>query len=166
MFIVGKVLKPQGVKGEVKVEIITSFPERFTTLNEVFLKNKDQWNACRIENVRISGNFAYIKFADINSRDLAEKLRNEYLHIPDDDLKELGEDEYYIHDLIDLDVFDEDGDCLGTITDVENYKSNDIYVVQSPNGEQHMIPAIKDFIKEIDLSANKMIIRRIEGLIE
>ncbi len=166
MYIVGKVLKPQGIRGEIKVEIITSFPEHFTTLKEVFLNKNDQWQTCQIDHVRIKSKFAYIRFRGMQTRDQAEELRNQYLYIPDQELQELAENEYYIHDLIGLEVFDESGLYLGEICDVETYVSHDVYVLKTADGEQHLIPAVRDFIRKIDLKNGKIIIRRIEGLIE
>ncbi|MBN2424336.1 MAG: 16S rRNA processing protein RimM [Calditrichaceae bacterium] len=166
MYIVGKILKPQGIKGELKVEIITSFPDHFTGLKELFVKRDNHWQTCLVENIRIEGRFAYIRFLDVESRNDAEKLRGQFLYIPAEKLKELKEDEYYIHDLIDLEVFDDAGVRLGKIIGVENYQSNDAYVLETETGESYLIPAVKDFIREINLSSKKMIINRINGLID
>jgi len=164
MFVVGKVLKPQGIDGSVKVEIITSFPEHFLDLKQVFILKENTKQAYSIEHVRLSNRFVFIKFAGVNSIEQAEALRNQYLYIEEKDLTPLGEDEYYVHDLLGLKVFDEQGNYHGIISDVWSYTANDVYVVKTETGAELLLPAIKSVIKKIDRKAGKMIIHLMEGL--
>jgi len=166
MYLVGKVLKPQGIKGEIKAEIITSFPGHFTKLKQLYINEGDRWTAWSVESVRLTGRFVYIKFAHLHSRDEAEKLRNRELYIEQADLLPLDEDAYYIHELIGLNVENEAGRILGSIVDVESYPANDVYVMRSESGKEELIPAVKDVVLSINLDAGKMIIREIEGLFD
>ncbi len=166
MFLVGRVLRPQGIKGEVKAEIITSFPEHFKELRQLYIKEDDRWQAWSVEAVRLTGHFVYIKFTDLHSRNDAEKLRNRELYIEQDDLTPLEEDAYYIHDLIGLVAENESGQRLGVITAVEKYPANDVYVVRGDHGREYLIPAIKDVILNIDTQSGRMIIREMEGLFD
>jgi 16S rRNA processing protein RimM len=166
MFIIGKVLKPQGNKGEVKVEIITSFPEHFVSLDSVYIEENENWQAYPIESARLTGRHVFLKFVNIDSIDQAETLRNKYLYIEKDELSSLAENEFYIHDLIGMQVFDESGNCLGEIKDVESYPANDVYVVDSPEGYKLNIPAIQDVVKSVDKEENKMIIHIMDGLFD
>ncbi|MGD9897971.1 MAG: ribosome maturation factor RimM [Calditrichaceae bacterium] len=165
MYVIGKFIKPQGIKGELKAEIITSFPERFTGLKKVYINEKES-QAYSIESVRLSDRFVFIKLKDINTREEAESLRNEYLYIPDDELKDLDEDEYYIHDLLGIKIYDEQDVLLGELIDVESISSNDIYTMKSVDGREFMIPAIKDVILEVDITKKTMKIRNLEGLLD
>lgn len=166
MFIVGKILKPRGLKGFVKVEVITSFPEHLKQLKEMFIKAGTDWVPYSVQAVQLEEKFAYLKFAEISSADEAEKLRNQFLYIPQDQLTLLQEHEFYIHDLIGLQVFDEQNNLLGQIVDVESYASNDVYVLENSQGRQHLIPAIKDIVKQVDVSAKRMVIHLLDGLLD
>jgi 16S rRNA processing protein RimM len=165
MYIVGKILKPQGIKGEVKVEIITSFPEHFEKLTTVFIEN-ETFQTYLIEHLRMSDRFVFIKFEGVDSRNDAGLLRNKYIYIPEDELTELNADEFYIHDLIGMKVYNENASLLGEISKVETFSSSDIYIVKDLKGNEYMIPAVKDIIKSIDLEKKQMIIRQIDGLLD
>ncbi|MHB2150923.1 ribosome maturation factor RimM [Calditrichota bacterium LG25] len=166
MFVVGKVLKPQGINGSVKVEIITSFPEHFMDLKKVYVQKENKKQAYSIEQVRLSNRFVFIKFAEVNSIEEAETLRNQYLYITGDELMPLGEDEYYIHDLLGLKVFDEAGTYLGVIKDVLTYTANDVYVLHTEDGREVLLPAIKSVVKKVDVQAGVMTIHLMEGLFD
>ena len=165
MYIVGKVLKPKGLKGELKVEIITSFPEHFQELAEVSVKNGLEWQTYSLKAVRLGDRFAFIKLAGIDSIEQAEMLRNQFLYISEADLTYLDEDEFYVHDLIGLSVCDEQGNELGSIVDVESYNSNDVYVLEGTDGKEYLLPAAKDFVLAVDIKSKKMTIRLVEGLL-
>ncbi len=166
MYTIGRIVKPQGIKGEVKIEIITSFPEHFLDFDELFIDINSKLQAYSIESVRLSDRFVYIKFDGVNDRDEAEFLRNKDLLIPVDKLMQLEKDEFYIHDLIGMNVFNEKGTLLGEIVDVVSHKSNDIYVMKNLKNEEILIPAVKDIIQDIDKSARKIVIHAIDGLLD
>jgi len=166
MYIIGKIAKPQGIKGEVKVEIITSFPEHFLDLDELFIDFDGNLQTYSIESARVSNRFVYVKFNGVNDRNGADLLRNKNLLIPGDKLMPLEKDEIYVHDLIGMDVFNEDDTRLGKIIDVVSNESSDIYVLKNMNDKEFLIPAVKDIVKDIDKSARKIVIHVIEGLLD
>jgi 16S rRNA processing protein RimM len=166
MFTIGKIAKPQGIKGEVKVEIITSFPEHFFDLDELIIDTDGSLQAYSIESVRLSDKFAFIKFKDIHDRNTAETLRNKKLLIPENELMQLEQDEFYIHHLIGMDVYNEDSVLLGKIEDVVQNLSGDTYVMRNQNNVEILIPAVKDFIREINLDENRITIHVIDGLLD
>jgi 16S rRNA processing protein RimM len=166
MYIIGKILKPQGRHGEVKAEIITSFPEHFCKLGAVFIKKTKDWLSYSVDDVRLTDKFVFIKLAGIDSIDQAEQLRGEYLYVPEDDLENLSDSEYYIHDLIGMQVYDQKDILLGEIMDVEMFPANDVYTVKLLDGSLHTIPAVSDVVKGVNIEQNKMIIRVLDGLFE
>lgn len=166
MYLVGRVIKPRGLKGELKVKIITSFPGHFEKLESLFVKQKDIWQAYSVIQAKLSGRFVYLKFKDVNSVEQAEQLRNAELGIEQQQLVELEQDEYYVHDLIGLQVFDEQDLLLGTLTDVETYPGNDVYVVQAEDGREYLIPAIQKVIKQVNIKTNRLTIHVMEGLLD
>ncbi len=166
MYIVGKVLKPQGIQGEVKAVIITSFPEHFAELKHVHVNINDNWQTYSIAYTRVSNRFVFIKFEELNSISEAEILRDRFLYIPEAELTALQDGEYYIHDLIGISVYDENEKLIGTIADVEQYSGNDVYLVKNSTDQEFRIPAIRQVIKEIDTGRKKVIICVIEGLLD
>lgn len=166
MYAVGKILKPRGLKGEVKVEIITSFPEHFESLQTVYLHNKNSWQPLSVSGVSFKKNAVYLTFKEVGSLEEAEKLRGYYLYIPKDDLIDLAQDEFYVHDLIGMHVVDDQGRQRGQIVDVESYAGNDVYILQDPDGKQHLIPAVKDVVIKVDQQLRQITIHVIDGLLD
>ncbi len=165
MFVVGKIVKPQGIRGEVKAKIITSFPEHFKELTTLYVDNNG-YQAYSVDHVRISDRFVFIKFEGVDSRSDAEALRNMYLYIPEEELRELEADSFYVHDLIGVQVLSEQGRLLGRIKDVNSYAGNDVYTIEDDEGAEHMIPAIKDIVIDVDIQKKTMTIRLLDGLFE
>lgn len=164
MYLIGYVLKPQGIRGEVKVDPVSPNPERFKNLAKVYLKN-EELTAYSIENVRLSNRFVFLKFSEVNTRDDAELLRNCEVLIDKEDLIKLSPGEFFIHDLVGCKVFTEGGDLLGKIVDVMQISSNDVYVVMNQTGQELLVPAINDVIKLVDVKHKKIIIHLLEGML-
>jgi len=166
MYLIGYILKPQGLKGEVKIEPVTPYLNRFDRLERVFLKIKDKKQTYSIQSVRFSKRFVYIKFSEINSLDNAELLRKAEVLIEEKDLIQPDKDEYFIHDLIGCQVISEENDVLGILSDVVQMSSNDVYVVENKEGSEILIPATKEVVKQVNVGQKKIIIHLLEGLID
>lgn len=119
-----------------------------------------------IEKVRFAKSFVYIKFKDIQSRNDTETLRNKYLYIPETELYHLEDDEFYHHQIIGLDVFSEEGLYIGKIIDVETYPENDMFVIMGENKSTHLVPVVKELIKDIDIESQKVTIKVLDGLLD
>jgi 16S rRNA processing protein RimM len=165
MYLIGNVLRAQGIKGEVKVAAASPRPERFKLLKKVYLK-KDNVQTYSIETVRLVQGFVYIKFKEITTRTEAESLRGAEILIEQQDLIQLQQDEYFIHDLIGCRVLSEEGIYIGEIIDVLQLSSNDVYVLQSDTGKEILIPAVKEVIKKITPESKQIIIHLLEGLLD
>ncbi|MBM3156698.1 MAG: 16S rRNA processing protein RimM [Chloroflexi bacterium] len=159
--IVGRILAPWGIKGEVKVEVITDFPELFAPCNLVYLDSRP----FEIESCRPHKQFLVLKLASVDSIEAAEKLRECDLTIPRSGLPELPEGQYYTFQLIGLDVVTTGGERLGHIADIMTTAGNDVYIVEGKCGEI-LIPAIEDVVKSIDLKKGTIVIEAIEGLLD
>lgn len=166
MYLIGYILKPQGLKGEVKVEPVTSYLDRFNRLENVSLHIKNIKRTYTIENVRISDRFVFLKFSEIDSRNDAELLRNAEVYIGEKDLIKPAKDEYFVHDLIGCQVISENDEVLGTLNEVVQMRSNDVYVVENKEGGQILIPATKEIVKQINVDQKQIIIHLLEGLID
>lgn len=165
LFSIGKIVAPHGVRGDVRIIPWTDFPERFFNLKSVFLDNRNL--KLDVERVKASNKFFLIKFKDYDSMDKAETLRNKILMVEKEDLVDLPEGHYYIFDIIGLSVYTEEKEFLGTVKDVLETGSNDVYVVEKDNLEEEtskknqplLIPALKEVVKKIDLEDKIMIVK-------
>ncbi len=161
---VGKVLKPQGVKGELKVEPLTRSPERFLELEKVFSDARGN-KELKICGVRFQKNLVFLKIEGIDSIEGAEQLRNKLLFIPASWRKELPRGEYYIYELIGIEVFTGNGERLGTLKEVMSLPGNDVFLVEKED-EEILIPALKKVVKKVDLDRGQMEVELLPGLRE
>lgn len=162
---IGKIVAPFGLRGAVKVRSLSDVPDRFVSLESVYLG--PEYTRHTIEVVRPhKGEIYILKFSGVNNADAAESLRNRAMYIPLDQLAELPTDSYYQHDIIGLSVITLSGRKLGVISDIIVTGSNDVYVIAAPSGKQLLIPAIKQIIKQVDLLRKVMYIDPIEGMID
>ena len=162
---IGQIVNTNGLKGVVKVNPFTDDISKFEDLKYVYIQLKNELKKVKIEQVRYNKNQVLLKLEGIDSIEEAEKYRNFYLKTEKESQEDLGEDTYYILDLIGLDVYSDKNEYLGKIEDVFPTGSNDVYVVKDNLGKQILIPAIADVVKEVDLKNKKMTINLIPGLI-
>ena len=161
---IGQIVNTNGLKGVVKVNPFTDDISKFEDLKYVYIQLKNELKKVKIEQVRYNKNQVLLKLEGIDSIEEAEKYRNFYLKTEKESQEDLGEDTYYIVDLIGLDVYSDKNEYLGKIEDVFPTGSNDVYVVKDNLGKQILIPAIADVVKEVDLKNKKMTINLIPGL--
>lgn len=161
---VGKIVNTHGLKGEVKIVTWTDYPEVFEDLEYVFAKKKTEEIKLNLKNVKYQKNNIIAKFSEINSIEEAETFKNCVLTAERDMLGELPEGVYYIADLIGCEVFSDEGENLGKISDVFNTGANDIYAVSLPQRKDMLIPVTDDTVKSVDIENKKVIVHLIEGL--
>lgn len=159
--LMGKVVNVVGLKGEIKIYSYTDRNERFEELEEIRL-DKDLYT---IENVRYQNRVVILKLEGINDRNEAEKLRNKKVYMDEIELEELPEDTYYVRDLIGVTVQTE-AEVLGTIKDVLQNTAQDLYEVETAEGKKIYIPAVKEFVKEVDMENRIVKVTLPEGLLD
>lgn len=162
---IGQIVNTFGIKGEVKVSPFTDDIRRFDNLKEVYIKTKKDSKIYKIEGVKYHKNMVLIKLQNVDTPEQADMLKNAYLEVDRENAIKLKKDEYFIADLIGLDVYTDEGNLLGKVDDIYNTGANDIYVVKDELGKQVLLPAIKDVIKNIDLENEKIIVHLISGLV-
>ncbi|NLN15092.1 MAG: ribosome maturation factor RimM [Tissierellia bacterium] len=163
--IVGKIINTHGIKGEVKVYPLTDDIERFSDLEKVYIG--DSKKKFHIDRVRYHKGFPIIGFREIQDINEVLPYRDEYIYVDQEDRIVLPEDHYFIHDLIDCSVYDMDNNLIGILKDVIQYTANDVYVVKDEaNRKEYLIPAVKEFVKEVDIENKRIYIDPIEGMIE
>lgn len=185
--VLGKIIKPHGIKGAVKIKSFAESPESFIRIKQIFVDNQDgnpTRSTFNVENAGGMGGKVILKLKELNTREDAEALIGSVITTTRDNLPETNEGEYYWSDLIGLEVYDASGKHFGTIKNVLPTGSNDVYVVeglpdkceerdkskkgninkQSKNKQEKnnlgeiLIPGTHDAVLKIDLSENKMII--------
>ncbi len=163
---IGKALKPWGVKGEVKVQLMTDFPERFKTLQRVHLTSpRGKEIICAVKSVRYASGIPYLRFEGYDTPEKAKEITGWLIQVPREEAVRLPEGVYYRFEIIGMEVFTEDGEKLGTISDIIETGSNDVYVMKRGKKEIYL-PAIAEVVKEIDRKAGRMVIHLVEGLME
>ncbi len=162
---VGVITSTHGLKGEVKVYPTTDDPHRFLELEELVLKHGKMQKELSIEKVRFFKNLAILKFKGLDKIEDVENFRQAELYVTRENAQPLEEGEYYIGDLIDMEVSTEEGELLGRLADVMETGANDVYVIDSPKYGEILIPAIEQCIVDVDIVNSKMIVSLLPGLL-
>lgn len=160
--VVGKIVGVHGIRGEVKVDVLTDFPERFEPGSELLVEGDDLlW---RIVSSRPHKKMLLIRFERIEDRSQAAALSGRYLLVSRESAGSLPEGEYYADELIGLTVLTDKGVDLGEITEVWWTAANEVYVVEGSFGEV-LLPAIADVIQHIDLAKGELVVKLLPGLV-
>ena len=155
---IGEIVRPQGIRGEVKLRAMTSDPGRYARLETVYLLEDGAYRAVRVLGGRAQQGFAYLKLEGVSDRNQAEALRGRAVLVDRAHASELGEDENFVCDLIGLQAVDTQGAPLGTLRDVLTPNAVcDVYVFDTPRGEL-MIPALRRVVREVDLDAGRIVL--------
>lgn len=162
---IGQIVNTFGIKGFVKVNPFVDDILRFDDLEKVYLRRNKEIKELQVEEVKYHKNMVLVKFKGIDKVEDAELLRNFYLEVDRENAIELEEGEYFIADLLGMNVLTEENEQLGKLEDIFNAGSSDIYVVKTEEGKQILLPAISEVVKEINLKENKIIVHLLEGLI-
>jgi 16S rRNA processing protein RimM len=158
----GKIINTHGIKGAVKVESWCDSPYVLADLERVFTEDNGRFKEYEILDASVFKQFVILTLDGVMTIEEAEKMKNQIIYLSRDDI-ELEEGEVFIADLIGLPVIDVDTkEQYGVISDVMNTGASDIYVIKTPNGEA-MMPAVKEFVSEIDLERG-IFVKPIEGM--
>jgi 16S rRNA processing protein RimM len=167
MFEIGIIVKPQGIRGELRVLPTTDDPSRFSLLKEIFIRNKaSEPQKYTLTSARQQKGLVMLTLAEVSDRNAAEALVGGVLVIPDEWALPLGEDEYFVRDLIGMAAHTEDGEPLGKISDVLRTGANDVYIIQPDGEDAFMVPAVKDVIRGVNIAERRITLRLMDGLKE
>ncbi|MFZ5943760.1 MAG: ribosome maturation factor RimM [Bacillota bacterium] len=165
MIKIGQITTTHGYKGEVKVLPLTDDPKRFKKLEYVFLQMPRGYEKAYLEQVRFHQEGLIVKFKEVIDMTSAERLRNIYICITEEQLLKLPEGHYYIFQIIGMDVHEGDT-YLGQVKDIIQTGSNDVYIVQKGTEKEILIPALKEIVKDIDIENRIISVNLPEGLID
>ena len=162
---VGVISSTHGVRGEVKVFPTTDDVKRFKKLKKVILDTGKEQLPLEVEQVKFFKQFAILKFKGIDNINDIEKYKGKRLLVDREHAVKLKKDEYFIADMIGMDVFTEDGELFGALKDVMETGANDVYIIEMSDGKEVLVPAIKQCILDVDIENRKMVIHLLEGLV-
>lgn len=161
---VGVITTTHGIRGEVKVFPTTDDPKRFLDLKNVILDDGKTTLDLEIQNVKFFKNLVILKFKGIDNINDIEKYKKAGLYVTREDAVELEEDEYFIADLIGMDVISDEGEQLGTISDVLQTGANDVYVISSKGQKDLLLPAIHECVLDVNVEERAMKVHLMPGL--
>lgn len=162
-FKIGKITAPVGIKGEIRVYPYTNEITRFSAVKELTVEGEEAVRS--VEKFRVDKNMVVLKLSGIDDRNTSETYRNKNLLVDKEEF-DLDEDVFYADDLIGMEVFDESGNLLGELSDILNKPTQDLYEVSCGDGKSFVIPAVKEFILDVDTEENKMVVHLIDGLMD
>lgn len=165
LIVVGRVVRPHGLRGEMRIHPDTDFPERLSAIRHVtLLKNKESMQAS-VVSIRAHGTAVLLKLESIDTIEAASRWRDAAVAVRREQAAPLEAGRHYISDVLGLRVETEDGQFLGTVTEVLRTGSNDVYVVRGAAGEV-LVPAISTVVLTIDVARSRMIIRPMPGMLD
>ncbi|MFP7232386.1 ribosome maturation factor RimM [Bacillus subtilis] len=168
-FNVGKIVNTHGIKGEVRVISKTDFAEeRYKPGNKLylFMDGHNEPVEVTVNTHRLHKQFHLLQFQERQSLNEAEELKNAIIKVPEEDLGELNEGEFYFHEIIGCEVFTEDGELIGKVKEILTPGANDVWVIGRKGKKDALIPYIESVVKHIDVSEKKIEIELMEGLID
>lgn len=164
---VGVIANTHGLKGEVKVFPTTDDPKRFKTLKEVILDTGKEKRNLTVQSVRFFKNLVIVKFKEYNNINDIEKYKGKDLLVTRENAVPLEEGEYFIADLLNLDVYDDTGERLGFLEDVLQTGANDVYIVKNEETKKEiLLPAIDECILDINIDEGRITVHLMEGLVD
>lgn len=164
---IGKIVNAVALRGEVKVYHYSDYKERFDELDSILLEHKGKYEEYEIEAARYQKEMVILKLKGVSDRNAAEALKERDIYITEADLRELPEDTFYVRDLIGCRALNaEDESQIGIITDVLQNTAQDIYKIELASGKEALIPAVAQFVKEVDTTQKFVKISLIPGFID
>lgn len=164
MLQVGVITDTHGIKGEVKVFPTTDDINRFDVLKKAYIDSKEGLVPVKVNSARYFKQFVILKFKSLNNINDVEKYKKCPLLVTREDAVPLEEGEYYIADIVGIDVVDDNGTKIGVLSEVLQTGANDVYIVKTEDKKEVLIPAIKQCILDVSLEERVMKVHLIDGL--
>ena len=164
---IGLVAGAHGLRGEIKIAILTDDPHRFGVLDRVFVGQEDESSVARaIEGFRLHKGQALLRLEGCHDRTAAEALRGYLVQIPSEEALPLEEGEYYEHQILGLEVWTAAGEHLGELVEIIYTGANDVYVVRpsDANEKDILVPALEDVVLDVDPDAGRLVVELPAGL--
>jgi 16S rRNA processing protein RimM len=166
LYQIARILRGHGIKGEIKFAPINRHFDKLKEETNMYLADRfNRIQEVHIEKLRLTNSEGIVKFKEISDRTEADKFSGGFLLIEKSDLPKLSKHEYYVEDLIGMNVIDETGALRGTLNDVYSQAAYDIYEVLH-DGKKSLVPAVEEFVKGIDIKKKTITMHVIDGLLD
>lgn len=162
--VVGKFRKPHGIQGEIRMSVLTDYPDLISPGKMVYVGPQNQ--AYTIKALRWHGGDLLLSLEELPDRTAVEIFRNVMVSMKSSDIPELPEGEYYLHQLVGMEVVTDQDEVLGNLEEILITGANDVYLVRTPAGKELLLPAIDEVVKEIDLEQGMIRVHLIAGLLD
>jgi 16S rRNA processing protein RimM len=166
--LLGEILRPHGIRGELRLRLMTAYPERIAKLDTIFLDDDPepkQPKPYHVQGMRMNGEYGLLKLREIDDRTQADRFRGLLVFVDIEHAVPLEEGEFYLYQLIGLSVQTADGETLGRLAEVLETGANDVYLVESPRYGEVLIPVTDETIVKTDVQAGVLIVNLPEGLL-
>ena len=157
----GQIVNTHALKGNVRINVFSDDVENIKKYENIYLEENGKYIRYEVLNITFSRNQAIVSFKGIDNKEKADEYRNRYIYINKKDLDILDEDTYYLVDILESEVYevkDDKEECFGKLIEVNQNAPTDIYVIQTDKNHSIMIPAIKEYIKEVDVEKRKIVV--------
>ena len=162
---IGRIGRPVGVRGDVKVYAESCSPERIIGLERIIIRLNSGYRSLRIKGVRQIGGWFRVSIDGIGSPEAAALLSGAEIVVPSSERVTLPGGEYYVDDIVGCLVLSDGGDEVGFVREVWHQPHHDLWVIDGPSGEV-FVPAVREFISEVDLNRHRVVVKWVEGLWE
>jgi 16S rRNA processing protein RimM len=160
--VVARVVTSHGVRGALRVELLTDFPANFRRLKRLLLG--EELTPVDVLEARVTGDHAIVRIAGVETPEAAAALRGQYLYVPIAEAAKPPRGEFFWHQIVGLRVETEAGEHLGAVAEILRTGANDVYIVRGSRGEI-LIPAIEDVVREVDPATGRMVVRPLPGML-
>lgn len=160
--LIGKITSAVGLKGEVKVYNYSDSTEIYENTPQIYVDDE----LMAVQSVRTQKNMVVLKLEGFSDRTAAEKARGRQLFVTEDDLPELPEGQFYVRDLIGMEVFSDEGQRLGPVTDVIQNTAQDIFEIEMEDGRKVLIPKVDSYVLKIDGESRRITVHLQEGILD
>ncbi len=161
-------MRPHGIRGEIRLRLLTDYPERIAGLKTVYLAESPEAETVtpyQVQGMRMNKDFGLLRLGEITDRNQADRLRGLFVLVDLEHAVPLEEGEFYLYQLIGIRVETAEGETLGTLTEVLETGANDVYIVASPRYGEILIPVIPETIVRTDIAAGVLVVSLPEGLL-
>ncbi len=162
--VVGKFRKPHGIRGEIRMSVLTDYPELIAPGKTLYVG--PQYQGYTIKSLRWHGGDLLLRLDELPDRTAVEIFRNVMVSMKSSDIPELPEGEYYLHQLVGMEVVTDQDEILGKLEEILVTGANDVYLVRTAAGKELLLPAIEDVVREIDLEQGMIRVHLIPGLLD
>jgi 16S rRNA processing protein RimM len=164
--VIGRIVRPHGLRGEVVVAPDTDFPQRWDTLQQAVILRGEQATPVRVAGVRRHGDRVLVRLAGVDAPEQAAALRGAALAVRREDVLPPPPGTHFVFEVLGLTVVTEAGAVVGTVTEILRTPAHDVYVVTAPDGREHLIPAVGSLVVAVDPPGGRVVIRPLPGLLD